>query len=227
MKINYKDIISRIKAKPKIAGIAGAVILVLIICMFRCCGSSEPVIDDPTVGTQIINGCKRVSKVHSSEFKITSRVKHHAEKRVMGGIKLWEKSFEMPIEITFSAYIDLSKFNAGNVIRSKDKITVYLPNPEFEISSIKHGDRSTTSSLFAGYEPAEIDNLIRKKTQSVINNFGKEVANEHSQAVQDARINAYNAILPILEGLGYHKEGIRIVFRNSFNIGELPIHLKI
>ena len=115
--------------------------------------SSDPTTETETAVTTdadttavFIMQLQRCSKLYTAEYDIRKIVTHSDEKRLKGKIfnrdfdvkmPLGDRKIAIPIDVKLKAYIDFADFSEANVVRSGEKIEVFLPDPHVVLTSSK------------------------------------------------------------------------------------------
>lgn len=120
-----------------------------------------------------------------------------------------ERKIAIPIDITLSAYIDFSAFNADHVQRSGSSIHITLPTPRIVVTSsrVDHkGMRQYAGLVRSEYTDEEITTLTRQSVLSILEQAAQ------TGILETARSGAEAALIPMLSSLGYAREDIHIAF---------------
>lgn len=234
MKINYLC-----DMKRTIAAIV--IIVVGILLYFVLAPSSEqettvPSQEPPSEAklmskSEIATLVKQQSRLYSAEQTahktiILSTAEKDSISTLLGTLKWtrpWSKShIEIPINVTYKAYIDFSKITEDDIhINADSSITITLPNPVIEMTSceINHNKEVYDSQIFAS-----------QKSQDFINHHVTDAANDvwheigrisQDKILNSAKANANNIIANALLGSGYKK--VNIEYRHGLNINGLTI----
>lgn len=174
---------------------------------------------------------QKCSRLYTAEYNIHKIVTHNDEKRLKG--KVFSKSFDLkmpvgdrkiaiPIHARLKAFIDFSHFSQDNVDIRNGKITIWLPDPQVEMTSSKVEQEkikefvSITRSRHTDEEMAAYELQGR---QAIINSIPE------LGIVETARENAAHVLIPMIEQMGFRQENITIAFRKDFNPGTLGKNL--
>ena len=120
--------------------------------------------------------------------------------------------------MTLKAYVDFSSFGPQNVERTPRGITLTLPDPQVVVTSsrVDHaGTRQYIDPMRRRYTDAEMAAFARQGTDSILAHV------DRYGIVEDARLTATRALMPILRGMGYGEESGTIQFRKDFTAADL------
>ena len=203
-------------------------ILALLLAAFlanRCASSSasEKVAEkkDSVSGPTLIMQLQRCSRLSTAEIKLHKIITHDDEMKLSGklmgkdlsiNIPAGKRKVAIPLYATVKASIDLGKVTDDDIVREGDKITIFLPEPEVEITEthIDHeGVRqfvALTRSNFTDEELQKYELEGRKSIEQSLGSLGIE---------NMARESAARQLVPIVQAFGYKDSDITITFRKD------------
>ena len=208
----------------------------LLAAILSACGggvkkdaSQEAAVDSIQMLVLQIQKC---SKLYTSEYQLHKIVTYDDTMSVNG--KLFHQSFKInlplgkrriaiPVSANVKAYVDFGDFSEKNVKKHGAKIEIVLPDPEVVLTATQidhNGVRQKVSFFRKDFSDEEVTHILQQGREAIIKSM-------HSLGIiENARQNAANQIIPIIEQLGYRPEDITITFRKRFTIGDIPILIK-
>lgn len=212
------------------------VYLLLWVVFLSACGggvkkdaSQQDEIDSiPMLVLQI----QKCSKLYTSEYQLHKIVTYDDTMSVKG--KLFHQSFKInlplgkrriaiPVKANVKAYVDFGDFSEENVKKHGNKIEIILPDPEVVLTAtqIDHeGVRQKVSFFRKDFSDEEITRIQQQGREAIIKSMPR------LGIIENARQNAANQIIPIIEQLGYRSEDVTITFRKRFTISDIPSLIK-
>lgn len=191
--------------------------------------SSDPTTETETAVTTdadttavFIMQLQRCSKLYTAEYDIRKIVTHSDEKRLKGKIfnrdfdvkmPLGDRKIAIPIDVKLKAYIDFADFSEANVVRSGEKIEVFLPDPHVVLTSSKvnHDDiREYVDFTRSRFSDAELTDYERQGREAVIKSIPQ------LGILHTAQQNAAQVIVPMVVKMGYKEENITVTFRKDY-----------
>ena len=157
-----------------------------------------------------------------AEYDIRKIVTHSDEKRLKGKIfnrdfdvkmPLGDRKIAIPIDVKLKAYIDFADFSETNVVRSGEKIEVFLPDPHVVLTSSKvnHDDiREYVDFTRSRFSDAELTDYERQGREAVIKSIPQ------LGILHTAQENAAQVIVPMVVKMGYKEENITVTFRKDY-----------
>lgn len=202
-------------------------ILALLLAAFlanRCASSSAEKMDekkDSVPGPTLIMQLQRCSRLSTAEIKLHKIITHDDEMKLSGklmgkelsiNIPAGKRKVAIPLYATVKASIDLGKVTDDDILREGDKITIFLPEPEVEITET-HIDHegvkqfvALTRSNFTDEELQKYELEGRKSIEQSLGSLGIE---------NMARESAARQLVPIVQAFGYKDSDITITFRKD------------
>ena len=211
--------------RRKIVALLG--IFALLIAAFlanRCMSSStEKVVErtDSVPKPTLIMQLQRCSRLNTAEIKLHKIITHDDEMKISGklmgkelsvNIPAGKRKVAIPLHATVKASIDLGKVTDDDIVREGDKITIYLPQPDVEITEthIDHeGVRqfvALTRSNFSDEELQKYELEGRKSIEQSLPSLGIE---------EMARESAARQLVPIVQAFGFKDIDRTITFRKD------------
>ena len=201
-----------------------AVALILASCSHKQQEAKADIIDTTSVMVMKVQKC---SRLYTAEVHVHKIVTHDDQFNLKGSI--FKKNFNIhvpgstrkvaiPMDATIKAYIDFAGFTAKNVNRKGDKIEITLPDPKMALTSSKinhESIRQYVSLARSNYNDAELSQLEQQGRESII----RDIPN--LDIIEQARLNAANALIPMLKDMGFKEENIKISFRKKFTIEDV------
>lgn len=137
----------------------------------------------------------------------------------------WSKShIEIPINVTYKAYIDLGKIKEDDIkVNADSSVTITLPNPVIEMTSceIDHDHEVFDKQIFASSKSQE---FINRHVAGAVKSVWREVAAQRRQQILDeAKDNANKTIADVLIHSGYKK--VNIKYADGLDINSLIIDI--
>ena len=208
------------------------IFLVLFAAMFvaffviRCgCSSTKEVEEkiDSVPRPTLIMQLQRCSRLNTAEIKLHKIITHDDEMKLSGklmgkelsvNIPAGKRKVAIPLYATVKASIDLGKVTEEDIVREADKVTIFLPHPEVEITET-HVDHdgvrqfvSLTRRNFSDEELQKYELEGRKSIESSLGSLGIE---------EMARESAARQLVPIVQAFGFKDTNITISFRKDEN----------
>lgn len=202
-------------------------ILALLLAAFlanRCASSSAEKMEekkDFVPGPTLIMQLQRCSRLSTAEIKLHKIITHDDEMKLSGklmgkelsiNIPAGKRKVAIPLYATVKASIDLGKVTDDDILREGDKITIFLPEPEVEITET-HIDHegvkqfvALTRSNFTDEELQKYELEGRKSIEQSLGSLGIE---------NMARESAARQLVPIVQAFGYKDSDITITFRKD------------
>lgn len=204
-------------------------LLVAIIYTFSSCSEKKTeekktVIDTIPMMVMQIQKCNRL---YTTEIHVHKIVTHDDQLKLKGSI--FKKDFNInvpgsnrkvaiPMDATLKAYIDFKDFGAQNINRKEEKIEITLPDPKIMLTSSKidhEGVKQFVSLTRRNFSDAELSLYEQQGREGII----KDIPN--MEVIETARQNAANILIPMLIGMGFKEENIKITFRKKFSLDDL------
>ena len=211
--------------KRKIVIFSGFFALLLIVFFTNKCISSstdkEEERTDSVPRPTLIMQLQRCSRLNTAEIKLHKIITHDDEMKLSGklmgkelsvNIPAGKRKVAIPLYATVKASIDLGKMTDDDIVREGDKITIYLPQPDVEITEthIDHeGVRqfvAITRSNFSDEELQKYELEGRKSIEASLGSLGIE---------NMARESAARQLIPIVQAFGFKDTDITITFRKD------------
>ena len=211
--------------KRKIVIFSGFFALLLIVFFTNKCISSstdkEEERTDSVPRPTLIMQLQRCSRLNTAEIKLHKIITHDDEMKLSGklmgkelsvNIPAGKRKVAIPLYATVKANIDLGKMTDDDIVREGDKITIYLPQPDVEITEthIDHeGVRqfvAITRSNFSDEELQKYELEGRKSIEASLGSLGIE---------NMARESAARQLIPIVQAFGFKDTDITITFRKD------------
>ena len=211
--------------KRKIVVFSGFFALLLILFFTNKCISSstekEEERTDSVPRPTLIMQLQRCSRLNTAEIKLHKIITHDDEMKLSGklmgkelsvNIPAGKRKVAIPLYATVKASIDLGKMTDDDIVREGDKITIYLPQPDVEITEthIDHeGVRqfvAITRSNFSDEELQKYELEGRKSIEASLGSLGIE---------NMARESAARQLIPIVQAFGFKDTDITITFRKD------------
>lgn len=211
--------------KRKIVIFSGFFALLLILFFTNKCISSstdkEEERTDSVPRPTLIMQLQRCSRLNTAEIKLHKIITHDDEMKLSGklmgkelsvNIPAGKRKVAIPLYATVKASIDLGKMTDDDIVREGDKITIYLPQPDVEITEthIDHeGVRqfvAITRSNFSDEELQKYELEGRKSIEASLGSLGIE---------NMARESAARQLIPIVQAFGFKDTDITITFRKD------------
>ena len=211
--------------KRKIVIFSGFFALLLIAFFTNKCISSstdkEEERTDSVPRPTLIMQLQRCSRLNTAEIKLHKIITHDDEMKLSGklmgkelsvNIPAGKRKVAIPLYATVKASIDLGKMTDDDIVREGNKITIYLPQPDVEITEthIDHeGVRqfvAITRSNFSDEELQKYELEGRKSIEASLGSLGIE---------NMARESAARQLIPIVQAFGFKDTDITITFRKD------------
>jgi hypothetical protein len=211
--------------KRKIVIFSGFFALLLILFFTNKCISSstdkEEERTDSVPRPTLIMQLQRCSRLNTAEIKLHKIITHDDEMTLSGklmgkelsvNIPAGKRKVAIPLYATVKASIDLGKMTDDDIVREGNKITIYLPQPDVEITEthIDHeGVRqfvAITRSNFSDEELQKYELEGRKSIEASLGSLGIE---------NMARESAARQLIPIVQAFGFKDTDITITFRKD------------
>ena len=211
--------------KRKIVIFSGFFALLLILFFTNKCISSstdkEEERTDSVPRPTLIMQLQRCSRLNTAEIKLHKIITHDDEMKLSGklmgkelsvNIPAGKRKVAIPLYATVKASIDLGKMTDDDIVREGNKITIYLPQPDVEITEthIDHeGVRqfvAITRSNFSDEELQKYEFEGRKSIEASLGSLGIE---------NMARESAARQLIPIVQAFGFKDTDITITFRKD------------
>lgn len=211
--------------KRKIVIFSGFFALLLIVFFTKKCISSstekEEERTDSVPRPTLIMQLQRCSRLNTAEIKLHKIITHDDEMKLSGklmgkelsvNIPAGKRKVAIPLYATVKASIDLGKMTDDDIVREGNKITIYLPQPDVEITEthIDHeGVRqfvAITRSNFSDEELQKYELEGRKSIEASLGSLGIE---------NMARESAARQLIPIVQAFGFKDTDITITFRKD------------
>lgn len=180
---------------------------------------------------EIVTLVSQQSKLYSAEQDahktvILSTTERDSINTILGTLKWtrpWSKThMEIPIDVTYKAYVDLSKIKENDVsVNADTTITITLPSPVIEMTSceIDHNHEVYDEQIFASSKSQE---FVNRHVASAVSDVWREVSQSRKQEIlDDAKSSANKAIAEILIQSGYKK--VNIKYADNLDINRLRI----
>ena len=134
--------------KRKIGAFLGIIALLLVVFLAGRCvafssdSKTEEKVDSVS-GPTLLMQLQRCSRLNTAEVKLHKIITHDDELKLSGNLMGKELSVNIPagrrkvaipLYATVKASIDLGKVTDEDIVREGDKITVFLPEPDVEIT---------------------------------------------------------------------------------------------
>ena len=164
---------------------------------------------------------QRCSRLNTAEVKLHKIITHDDELKLSGSLMGKELSVNIPagrrkvaipLYATVKASIDLGKVTDDDIVREGDKITVFLPEPDVEITET-HIDHegvkqyvALTRRNFSDEELQKYELEGRKSIEASLGSLGLE---------NMARESAARQLVPIVQAFGFKDTDITITFRKN------------
>ena len=211
--------------KRKIGIFSGFFALLLIVFFTnKCISSSTEKVEERTDSVPrptLIMQLQRCSRLNTAEIKLHKIITHDDEMKLSGklmgkelsvNIPAGKRKVAIPLYATVKASIDLGKMTDEDIVREGNKITIYLPQPDVEITEthIAHeGVRqfvALTRSNFSDEELQKYELEGRKSIEQSLGSLGIE---------NMARESAARQLIPIVQASGFKDTDITITFRKD------------
>ena len=158
---------------------------------------------------------QKCSRLYTTEYHVHKIVTHDDQLALKGklfskdyniNLPLGKRKVAIPIDATMKAYIDFADFSAANVRRTPTHIELILPDPHIVL---------TSSRINHDFSDEELANYELQGREAIIKDIAK------SNIIEQARIGATNALVPMLRQLGFDEPNIIVSFRKSFTPQEV------
>lgn len=212
------------------------VYLLLFVVLLFACGrdtknatSKQAEVDSIPMLVMQIQKC---SRLYTSEYRLHKIVTYDDTMSVKGNLfhqpfkinlPLGKRRIAIPIKANVKAYVDFGNFSEKNVKKHGDKIEIILPDPEVVLTAtqIDHeGVKQKVSFFRSDFSDEEVTRIQQQGREVII----KSIPN--LGIIENARQNAANQLIPIIEQLGYQPELVTITFRKHFSISDIPSLVK-
>jgi hypothetical protein len=211
--------------KRKIVIFSGFFALLLILFFTKKCISSstekEEERTDSVPRPTLIMQLQRCSRLNTAEIKLHKIITHDDEMKLSGklmgkelsvNIPAGKRKVAIPLYATVKASIDLGKMTDDDIVREGDKITIYLPQPDVEITEthIDHeGVRQFVAITRSNFSDEELQKYELEGRRSIEQSLG-------SLGIEDmARESAARQLVPIVLAFGFKDSDITITFRKD------------
>lgn len=170
---------------------------------------------------------QKCSRLYTTEYRVHKIVTHDDQLALKGklfskdyniNLPLGKRKVAIPIDATMKAYIDFADFSAVNVRRTPTHIELILPDPHIVLTSsrINHDDvKEYVALMRRDFSDEELASYELQGREAIIKDIAK------SNIIEQARIGATNALVPMLRQLGFDEPNIIISFRKSFTPQEV------
>lgn len=137
----------------------------------------------------------------------------------------WSKShIEIPINVTYKAYIDLGKIKEDNIkVNADSSVTITLPNPTIEMTSceIDHDHEVFDKQIFASSKSQE---FVNRHVVAAVKGIWSEVETQRKQQILDeAKENANKTIANALLHSGY--KTVNIKYADNLDVNNLGVYM--
>lgn len=205
-----------------------ACLVILLAALAACSGhtnkSEAPAVDTIPLMVMRIQQC---SRLYTAEYHVRKIITHDDRLQISG--KLMQKPFSIdlpagkrkvaiPVDATIKAYIDFGGFSKDNIRRQGDHIEIVLPDPKVAVTATKidhEGVRQFVALTRRNFSDEELSRLEQQGRQAIIGDIPK------LDIIGQARENAANTLIPMVEQMGYRQENIKITFRKEFTRNEI------
>ena len=210
--------------KTKTLGLSVAAVFLAVL--YSCSGEQEEQSATAYQGIDtvpmLIMQIQKCSRLYTTEYHIHKIITHDDVVKLQGSLlkqsidislPLGERKVAIPMDATLKAYIDFGNFSEKNIERNGQKIVIVLPDPKVEMTSSKidqHQIRSYVGLVRAGFSDAEMTRYEQQGREAIIQSIPRLGITE------TARENAAQALVPLLQKMGYREEDITIAFRKEF-----------
>lgn len=129
-----------------------------------------------------------------------------------------DRRIDIPFTITAKAYIDFSNFGNENVRIEDGVVTITLPDPCIEIISAKpdySNVKEDTSWWRTKFSTTEREKFVRQGIAQLKDDIYLSMSPE--TMLNDARLNAFNCLAPLIRSLGYGDDRIIIRFPREYS----------
>ncbi len=210
-------------------------LLLFVVFLFACgrdtknATSKQAEVDSIPMLVMRVQKC---SRLYTSEYRLHKIVTYDDTMSVKGklfhqpfkiNLPLGKRRIAIPIKANVKAYVDFGNFSEKNVKKHGDKIEIILPDPEVVLTAtqIDHeGVKQKVSFFRSDFSDEEVTRIQQQGREVII----KSIPN--LGIIENARQNAANQLIPIIEQLGYQPDLVTITFRKRFSISDIPSLIK-
>lgn len=207
-----------------IIAIIAIVAIIAIIAMLRGCTSPAPQQSD-TVRIDTIpfmlGRMQQCSRLNTAELKVHKIITHDDMMKLSGtvfgksvslNIPAGKRKVAIPMYATIKASIDLTKMTKEDIVRSGERVEVFLPQPEVVITET-HIDHDGIKQYVALTRSRFTDEELQSYEKQGRIAIEKDIPNMNITAM--ARESAARQLIPIIEAMGFKEKNIIISFRDN------------
>ena len=205
--------------------IIAIIAVIAIIAMVRGCTSSPARQRDDTVRIDTIpfmlGRMQQCSRLNTVELKVHKIITHDDMMKLSGtvfgksvslNIPAGKRKVAIPMYATIKASIDLTKMTEEDIVRSGERIEVFLPQPEVVITET-HIDHDGIKQYVALTRSRFTDEELQSYEKQGRMAIEKDIPNMNITPM--ARESAARQLIPIIEAMGFKEKNIIISFRDN------------
>lgn len=207
-------------------------IVMMCVCLLTSCGLMDAGKEDGEVSKKdslplIVSHARKCSRLYTTECQVRKIVTHDDQLKLSGSIigkevsvnlPFGDRKVAIPIDLTLKAYVDFSGFSESNIKRHGDNIEIILPDPKVVITSSKidhEGVVKHVSIIRSSFSDEELSLYEQQGREAVVNSIPK------LGVLDKAKENAALVLVPMLTGMGYEEQNIKVTFRKEFTISDI------
>lgn len=220
--------------KPRHKSISIMTLVVILLAaltmtLTRTCregGAEETDRPRPVSDSTIIMAIQSHSRLYTAETTCLKTIRYSADNAVridVAGIKkdiglpMSRTEYEIPVRVTYKAFIDLEKIRRGDIVTKGDTaIHITLPDPvitETAVSIDHDNARYKRQMLGRRLTQQEYNNMVAKAKDDAWRDLSKE---DRDAMVHTAKISATETLVPMMRKLGFRH--ITVDYRNDYTI---------
>lgn len=204
---------------------------IFLLLAFTSCSrkEAEKVEPEKKIDTMavMITQIQKCSRLYAAEYHMRKIITHEDQKKISGSIMKQDFSVNLPIgtrkvaipiDATLKAYIDFSKFSDNNLRKNGDKVEVILPDPQIMMTATKvdhKGVRQYVPLTRGNFSDEELTQYSTQGRTAIINDIPS------LGLMETSREHAARTIIPILKGMGFKEENIKVTFRKQMTIDDI------
>lgn len=162
---------------------------------------------------------QQCARIYSTEYKIHKIVTNSDAMYLEGNlitkkmnVRLPSSSrkIAIPVDVVIKGYTELNRIKKENIRIKGKTITIVLPDPEFDITSVRIDRENivqTSDLMRSRYQEQDINRLTRQGVESIRKDIPWD------DFLETARSNAAYTLFPLLQAMGF--EQIHIQYRDE------------